>query len=269
MSSPVPQLGKRKEYDPKIIHFDRDKLNAFVEENTNKKVKSVVRQNLPSPPPSNQLLSYVPSSPLANKRSAELIQTKIFPGGTCGKVENDLTPLKEEFKLDLDTVYTDFNGTKHNVFQQPLYSKSGWAYCLAMLLTDVLRRGQHCLKIEANFWEWFQKAYSEHYSNIKQKAEEIGLKLEHSSIPVNEPLPFIREKIENSGFPVLATIEHPQLRGHVVVIDQVTDDNTTLRDPFSGKVWVVSNESMKNYFKDEISDQTQQHCLSVARQGAN
>ncbi|NGX47893.1 MAG: hypothetical protein K1000chlam3_01278 [Chlamydiae bacterium] len=192
-----------------------------------------------------------------------------FPGKNI-KIENDLKPIQfpGPLQLSLEPIYKD-QGIKHNVFKQPPKSKSCWAYSLAMLLTDIIRT-EKPLALNDSFWTWFQNADLLNAENVKQKATEIGVSLELTKIPRENSLEHIRNKIAESGFPVLTAIDHPYFSGHAIVVDKVTDKKTTIRDPYSGEVFVIPNEAMKDYYavEDEVEIEMleEQNCLSVITQ---
>ncbi|MDN3506490.1 MAG: papain-like cysteine protease family protein [Simkaniaceae bacterium] len=189
-----------------------------------------------------------------------------FPG-TILPVETATEPLEiedapEGFHARL--IYND-NGIHRNIMKQPLGSKSCWAYSFAMLLTDVLRSGKE-VTFDDKFHRWFYSAQLLTAERVHEEAKRLGVDLSLTSIPKDTPLETLREQLQASGFPVLATIEHPTFSGHTIVIDTITDTDTTIRDPFSGRAFVIPNAKMSVFFQgddDESVVGAEEKCLSI------
>lgn len=207
---------------------------------------------------------FIPIPPTPGKKHRGLKNGPPFIGARP-IITNDLDPLKSKLHefLNLETIYTDKTGVKHNVLKQPEGSKSCWAYSLAMLLTDLERSGKN-LPIDNSFQDWMEKAYLEKADTVQKEANRINIPLEKSRIPCENPLPFIREKIEMSRYPVLSGISHPILNNHTIVIDHIDDTNTTIRDPNTGKAWMIDNAIVEEWYQDGIEEE----CLSVIPQDA-
>ncbi len=211
-----------------------------------------------TPPKRRKILPPIPPTPGFSRHKSK---EPAFPGKNI-KLENDLDPIQFSDLLSPILVYKDQQGDKHNVFQQPEGSKSCYAYSFAMLLTDIIRKGKS-LELDDSFDNWFNRAYLLNEENVQKKAKELGVFLEHTKIPNETPMDHIRKEIEKSGFPVLTTIEHPRFSGHAIVVDKVTDTETTIRDPYSGKVFVIPNEKMNKNYDDDFFGR--ESCLSVAK----
>ena len=234
--------------------------NGSISSTTSKTSKQTSRIfEIPTTPPrkSTRLPPIPPTPGFSGHKSNE----PAFPGKNI-KLENDLDPIQFSDLLSPILVYKDQQGDKHNVFQQPEGSKSCYAYSFAMLLTDIIRKGKS-LELDDSFDNWFNRAYLLNEKAVQEKAKELGVFLEHTKIPNANPMDHIRKEIEKSGFPVLTTIEHPRFSGHAIVVDKVTDIETTIRDPYSGKVFVIPNEKMNENYNDDFFGM--ENCLSVAK----
>jgi len=258
-----PEFSPPPTKKQKMNEENNNGISSTTTSKTNKAKRCIFTS--PTSPSRTNFCSPIPPTPGFRHKSKK----PAFPGKNI-KIENDLKPIQfpAPLHLSLEPIYKD-QRVKHNVFQQPQGSKSCWAYSLAMLLTDIIRKGKS-LELDESFGNWFQNADLLNAENVKQKATEIGVSLELTKIPRENSLEHIRNKIAESGFPVLTAIDHPYFSGHAIVVDKVTDEETTIRDPYSGKVFVIPNETMKNYYantEDEefLENLEEQNCLSVAK----
>jgi len=203
-------------------------------------------------------------APLGNR----IVHRPSFPGEKL-TVETPLSPLCiPNAPFSIGTIYND-GETPRNIIQQAKGTKSCWAYSFAMLLTDAIRSGKD-LSLDEGFRTWFGKASLLNADQVQGEAERLGLPLTFTNIPQKNPLDTIKRQLETSGFPVLVTIEHPIYSGHAIVIDKISDTHTTVRDPADGKAFVVPNDKMQSYFKDQeegesddVESLEEQKCLSV------
>jgi len=218
---------------------------------------SPIRRCFPPPMP--------PTPGVARKKPGD--DTHIFPGEILTTI-NDPTPIPLTAPFSIKVVYQDVTGRNHNLFKQPEGSKSCWAYSFAMLLSDLVRSGKS-LQLDTTFWTWFQNAYLLKAETVQKQASKIDVELELMSIPLEDPLSYIREQIRISGFPVLTSIDHQIFSGHAIVIDSVTDTHTIIRDPYSRKAWKIPNNAMKSYYspdKEEgLVDEAEQQKMLIYR----
>lgn len=208
----------------------------------------------------------IPPSPGLALKCSMLQKKPAFPGNNL-PIETDPTPLELQNapeRLHTRLIYKD-GDTHRNVMKQPNGSKSCWAYSFAMLLTDLKRSGKE-FSLNESFHRWFTGSNSLTAEEVQIEAKRLGVELTLTLIPQGNSLRTVSKQLEESGFPVVVTIEHKVFSGHAIVIDKVTDTHTTIRDPFSGKVFVIPNDTMKTYFIDEdsgIESLEEQKCLSV------
>lgn len=202
---------------------------------------------LPPPPP----------KPGYQNKTKNLKMDEFFKGNAI-TVETDESPINMGFNIPTNNVYKR-NGVTRNLFMQPEGSKSCWTYCVAMLASDLIREGKS-LNLGNGFLQWLNTTRLADAQSTQTKAQTFNIDLEHSEIPLQDPLKHLKTKLLESGHSVLVSIEHDQIQGHAIVIDAISDTHTTLRDPFTGKAWNATNEYMKEILDD---DGLNCNCLSL------
>lgn len=209
-------------------------------------------------PPNARIPQAMPATPGWNLKRKKIDTANFFKGDRLA-IETDPHPIDMGLDISTNNIYRD-SGVARNVFKQPGGSKSCWAYCLAMLASDLLRENQNEIQL-GKLQEWMDHSSLLNANKVKSFASTCGIKLEHTKIPLKKSLEHLRNQLERSGHPVLISIEHKQIQGHAIVIDHITDAETILRDPFTGKAWKIPNAEM---IHNIIDDGVEQSCLSLS-----
>jgi len=132
---------------------------------------------------------------------------------------------------------------------------------LLMILMDIVRKTGKSLPITNAFWNWYstcELATATEIVNIAKK--EAGVTLTTHKVPQNAPLAFLKGLIESSNYPVISGISHPQLDGHWIVVDRITDTHSNIRDPSTGRAYKDPNSIMESYYMDEDASEGDEIC---------
>lgn len=221
-------------------------------------VKSTPKEDCPVTPQNAKIRQGIPATPGWNLKQKNINNKEFFDGSRL-PIETDPHPLDMGIDISTNNIYKE-NGIARNVFKQPEGSKSCWAYCLAMLASDLLRENRNEMQLGA-LQEWMDNSYLLNAEKVKSFASSIGVELEHTKIPLKDSLDHLKNQLVSTGHPVLVSIEHSKIQGHAIVIDHISDTETTLRDPFTGRAWKTSNVEM---IRNLINDGIEQSCLSLA-----
>lgn len=247
-------LKKRNAEDPEI-ELKRQKLMPkpkLLPKGARKKSTPLATRNV------SAISHPMPATPGWNLKRKNIDTANFFQGNRL-VIETDPHPIDMGIAIATNNIYRD-RGAIRNVFKQPEGSKSCWAYSFAMLVSDLFRENRNEMPLE-KLQEWMDNSYLLRADKVKTFASSIGIELEHTKIPLRNPLEHLQDQLEKSGHSLLISIDHPEIMGHAIVVDHISDTETTLRDPFTGKAWRISNEEMVALVTD---DDVSENCLSLS-----
>lgn len=168
------------------------------------------------------------------------------------ETNHNLTQLDTQiWDFSFENMYQSSDGTMHSLLKQ--YAKSGSEHpCLLMLWADQHRNAESLPKIEEKYWEMvaIDKNPSEEIF-IQNAKEFLGLQIESQKNIHN--LQQIQNLLATSKNSVIASIEHPKLDSHTILIDRINeaDETIELRDPLTGKAYLASFEEAQEWVSEE------------------
>lgn len=146
--------------------------------------------------------------------------------------------------------YRSTDGTPHSLIKQCTKKGCG-PTVLLMLWADMHRDSESLPKIHGRFWEIVSHCTGASHDLVQLYAEKwLNIKLESQNQIRN--MDQIRNLLDESGQPVLASIDHPKLGGHWILIDHVNleEKQVDIRDPYTGKAYRVSFDEAQEWLND-------------------
>ena len=215
-----------------------------------------------TPPNRKRVFALVPQTPGAKRARFSLFQPRqpLFKGeeicsdeqANDGTSKEWLDALQLSAYLNVQRQYTLPSGRQCTIIKQ-ITTQGCAAASLLMLCTDAMRRGDDLPTPDTAFSRWIAQCTSTNFRNLTEKAALFQLTLKDVEITKEDSLEEIHDKIESSTLSVIASIEHPTLSGHYILIDEVDLTGPTafvyIRDPFSGKAYKVEGEEARQWFK--------------------
>ncbi len=232
---------------------DTDQRTSSAAQKALSRSNSPYQSPLGTPSKSTTTGSYRICPPLKRGKKSEKPTQDPFPNRfdvTLGSALPNLTVPQDLSSFARTTLtYTDGEATR-NICKQHLPKSCGGA-ALFMLLTDLVRKDQKPREIKPEFWTWYANCEMARVDEIQRIAKETaGITLTISKAPTKTPLTYLKKLLESSNHSIISAITHPQLHGHWIIIDKITDTHTNIRDPNTGSAFSVPNETMKSYYTD-------------------
>ncbi len=173
----------------------------------------------------------------------------------------DQTPSELFRDVESYSTYKTPSGKTHHLICQRANKNCG-PTAATMLLLDLIPQGKEgdlATYATSDYWQWLNSPL--------QNVENIALMMgKYSAVNALGYMPTavrkefesaaavlgaVREKLTESGQPVILAIHHEKLQGHFITVDEYDKGFYYLRDPFSGHPYKVSKETLESVIEIE------------------
>ncbi|MDB2614216.1 hypothetical protein N9Y92_03555 [Chlamydiales bacterium] len=225
----------------------------------------------PGTPPSkgNFSLQTTEMLPRAKRQRFDL-DTPLFPQNTIQETVEDIF-FKNSFPISFGKSYV--LGANNKTVIKQIKQKDCGAFALLMLFSDILReKMQNNFTMNFRLSSWINGASTIGEDQIIAGSEILNfnkysqeLKPHYYTFPgtttektpsttvnsAHELLNLLALKIQNTAHSIILSIQHPRIKGHWVVIDQINDTNVTFRDSMLGVAHAVTRAEFTTTLPDD------------------